>query len=67
MKYKEVKNISSVFMCGNEIVITGTPVDEDEKHNCDEMGCSSVEHILLRGQFRFVQKGYSEDLQEVEI
>lgn len=30
-----------------EIIVLGYPGD-DESHNCDEMGCSSVSHVLYR-------------------
>jgi deoxycytidylate deaminase len=65
MSFKQIKGVEAVFIDGNEIIITGCPADsEDEAHNCDEMGCNSVEHILLRGQLRFCEKGYNEALQE---
>lgn len=31
-----------------EIVVCGMPRNDDESHNCDEMGCSSVSHVLYR-------------------
>ncbi|RJE88610.1 hypothetical protein D3P07_11485 [Paenibacillus sp. 1011MAR3C5] len=34
----------------NEIVIVGELDDEDETHNCDHMGCSSVNHVVFRGK-----------------
>jgi hypothetical protein len=37
-----------------ELVICGIPSEEEDednpKHSCDEMGCSSVRHILFRGR-----------------
>ena len=63
-EFKQIKNVEAVYISGNEIIITGAPDDNDEGHNCDEMGCSSLEHILLRGCFRWVTKGYTEQLQE---
>jgi len=37
---------------GNQIVVLGDPpiLEEDDplSHNCDEMGCSSVEHVVAR-------------------
>ena len=38
-----------------KVVVTGIPHDdpartEDEQHNCDEMGCTSLEHVLLRAK-----------------
>lgn len=34
----------------HEIVITGTPGEEDERHNCDHMGCSSIGHVIFRAK-----------------
>ena len=31
-----------------EIVVCGQPKPNDASHNCDEMGCSSVSHVLYR-------------------
>lgn len=37
---------------GKEIVVLGEPDDGDDltesSHNCDAMGCSSVDHVILR-------------------
>ncbi len=33
-----------------EIIVVGWPEDDDESHNCDVMGCSSVSHVLYRFQ-----------------
>jgi len=47
--YEEItNNVSGVFVSDNKLVITGSPKEEDEGHNCDEMGCSSVSHVLYR-------------------
>ena len=32
-----------------EIVVCGQPEDDYESHNCDEMGCATLSHVLLRG------------------
>lgn len=32
-----------------EIVVIGMPDEDDETHNCDHMGCSSVSHVIYRG------------------
>jgi hypothetical protein len=29
-------------------VIIGTPKSDDESHNCDEMGCSTLSHVVAR-------------------
>lgn len=31
-----------------EIIVIGEPNDDDENHNCDFMGCSSINHVLYR-------------------
>lgn len=51
--FVEMKNATSVFISDDEIVILGTPDEEvNEEHNCDYMGCSSVEHVIFRAKFR---------------
>lgn len=63
--FKRIIGIGNVYIRENEIIITGNPEEEEDfYHNCDEMGCTSVEHVLLRGQFRFLQKGYDAAKQE---
>lgn len=44
----DIKAVNGVFASENEMVITGTPDEDDETHNCDELGCSSVNHVLYR-------------------
>ena len=66
-KFKKLIGIQDVYIRGNDMVITGQPADcEDDNHDCDVMGCGSLGHVILRGQFLFVQKGYSEKTQETE-
>ncbi len=68
--FKRIIGIDNVYIRGNEIIITGCPKEEDDEqlhHNCDEMGCNSIEHILLRGQFRFLEKGYDGEKQEEKV
>ncbi len=49
----EILDIGCVLLTATELVITGTPPDEDEVadedygHNCDAMGCG-WEHVLMR-------------------
>lgn len=31
-----------------ELIVTGCPSCDDDSHNCDEMGCTSVSHVILR-------------------
>ena len=49
--YRELKNIDSVFISDGKIVITGWPDEDDESHNCDAMGCSSVSHVIFRADY----------------
>jgi hypothetical protein len=62
---KELLNVERVFIADNYIVITGTPDSDDELHNCDQMGCNTCEHVLLRASINDVLKGYNPDGQEV--
>lgn len=51
MKYIKANMIHNVYITNTgEIIVTGEPMDENKQtyHNCDEMGCSSLEHILLK-------------------
>ena len=34
------------YRTANELIVCGQPTDES--HNCDEMGCSSINHVLYR-------------------
>lgn len=50
--FVEMKNVTAVFIGDDEIVILGTPDEEvNEEHNCDYMGCSSMEHVIFRTKF----------------
>ena len=31
-----------------EIIVMGEPRHDDESHNCDQLGCSSVSHVKYR-------------------
>ena len=46
--FEEIENVDGVFISDSEIVITGIPDEDDEEHDCDDMGCSSVSHVLFR-------------------
>lgn len=46
--FEELEGVESVYMSDREIVITGTPDDNDDSHDCDALGCSSVNHVLIR-------------------
>lgn len=64
-RYKRLLGVDAAYIREDDIIILGCPEDgDDEKHNCDEMGCGGLDHVLLRGQFRFMQKGYNEATQE---
>lgn len=46
---KEV--IQGVCIKGDRCCVVGRPIPDDESHDCDAMGCSSVEHVLWRGTY----------------
>jgi hypothetical protein len=46
-KFEELKNVA-MLKSNNQLLILGTPKEDDENHNCDAMGCNSVEHVLFR-------------------
>ena len=31
-----------------KVIITGDVDNDDESHNCDQMGCSTVSHVIYR-------------------
>jgi hypothetical protein len=36
------------YLTKTELIVCGEPIEDDESHNCDQMGCSSVSHIIHR-------------------
>lgn len=68
---KEVLMTDSVFLTDKELIVSGYPAADDGTHNCDEMGCGSCEHILLRIPLPLnkldIIKGYNVEVQEREI
>ena len=50
--YRELKNIDSVFISGRQNSYYGWPDEDDESHNCDAMGCSSVSRYIQSGFMR---------------
>lgn len=50
MGFKRLTTVENVFVSGDgQIVVTGVP---DKDHDCDEMGCGNVDHVLIRGRVR---------------
>ena len=47
MEFEELTEVA-VYKTDGWIIITGTPEEDDESHNCDAMGCGSVDHVLYR-------------------
>ena len=39
--------LGTAYRTRTELIVTGHP-GNDEGHNCDAMGCSSVSHVLIR-------------------
>lgn len=40
-------DIEGVYVKGNQLIVVGEP-DEQIEHNCDAMGCGSLDHVLYR-------------------
>lgn len=40
-----------VILHGNKAILVGSPDSDDESHDCDRMGCSTVVHVLARLPF----------------
>lgn len=49
----DINLVDEVFLSENEIVITGRPKEDDIEHNCDEMRCGSLCHVLYRNNINF--------------
>lgn len=67
---KILKGVDSIYMTETSLFITGTPLDDNEDslgHNCDEMGCSSFEHVLAMVPLSCVIKGYNPAIQEEDV
>jgi hypothetical protein len=46
------------YVKGNDVVVCGVPADTDDEesaHNCDQMGCGSMDHVLFRFQLPVAQ------------
>lgn len=45
---------ASVWLSDKSVIVTGSPEELPEghacQHNCDQMHCSSVEHVLVRNK-----------------
>ena len=39
----------AVFIKGNRLIVLGELDSLEERHNCDEMGCGSLDHVIIRG------------------
>ena len=46
--YKELEEVTGVFVSDKEIVVTGIPDEDDKSHDCDYMGCGSLSHVIFR-------------------
>jgi hypothetical protein len=64
--WRELK-VDSVFISDDNtrIVITGLPkgsdIDEENDHNCDAMGCSSLSCVVIRAEV--THYGYPEEVE----
>ena len=48
------------YLTGNELVLLGNPdpeedLDSPDAHNCDAMGCGSMEHVVKRRRLSLEQ------------
>ncbi len=56
MNYRRVKGTpQEVFVGKGQVIVIGCPEEDDEEHNCDVMGCGSVEHIIFRAHIAEVE------------
>ena len=50
-----LKNVDVIITDDERLFVTGSvPNDDDSWHNCDVMGCDSVQHILVQGSARII-------------
>ena len=40
--------VEEAILADEGLILIGSPNDEDENHNCDVAGCSSVSHVVYR-------------------
>ena len=36
------------YLTEHEIIVMGSPEEDDEDHNCDALGCGTLQHVLHR-------------------
>lgn len=49
--FVKMENATEVFISDDEIVVLGNPDEEvNEEHNCDYMGCGSLDHVIFRAK-----------------
>ncbi|MGF9908238.1 hypothetical protein [Brevibacillus porteri] len=65
--FKEIENVTNFFVSPNEIVVCGIPDEDNESHNCDEMGCSYVSHVIARYKLPAVRTEVEWFSQQMEI
>ncbi len=42
------QEFGNAIVTKTEIIVLGDPDEGDESHNCDEMGCTTVSHVMFR-------------------
>lgn len=53
MKFTDISDrVDRILVRDNQLIVTGIPHEDDEEHNCDHMGCSSLECVLYRATIR---------------
>jgi hypothetical protein len=43
-----IKIHANLWLQNDQLIWTGSPNSDDESHNCDAMGCNSIEHVVRR-------------------
>ncbi len=44
----EGAKLVEAYLTEKEVIVCGMPKSDDESHNCDQMGCSSLSHVIHR-------------------
>jgi hypothetical protein len=47
------RKADQLVVCGDPVEREDIPEDHPDQHNCDAMGCSSVNHCVYRGTVKF--------------
>lgn len=53
---KGYRKLEEVYTDGKQIVVIEWPEENDENHNCDALGCSSLWHVKYRAEIPMWQR-----------